>query len=298
MNICGREIKIEGRLLRVARLDAERSHFLDSPEEMIEGLRKCGVRIDLFTFLQRLPETSPKYGYPMEWDDLAVLPVSNFDNWWKCGIDSYARNRARQAEKKGVVIREMPLEGPLVKGIWEIYNECPTRQGRSFPHYGKDLETVHKEEATYLESSFFIGAMLGDELIGFVKLTADETGTQANLVNILSKIKHRDKAPTNALIAQSVRACAARGISHLVYQSFSYGKKQWDGIMKFKQVNGFRRVDLPRYYVPLTRIGSAAFHLGLHHKLSDRLPEPLIAKLREFRAAWYNRKFHAVSEAS
>ena len=76
-----------------------------------------------------------------------------------------------------------------------------------------------------------------------MKLTADETRTQANLMNILSLIEHRDKAPTNALIAHSVRACAERGISYLVYQSFSYGKKQWDGIMKFKQVNGFQRVD-------------------------------------------------------
>ena len=60
-------------------------------------------------------------------------------------------------------------------------------------------------------------------------------------MNILSLIEHRDKAPTNALIAHSVRACAARGIPQLVYQRFAYGNKQPDGIMKFKQVNGFER---------------------------------------------------------
>ena len=64
----------------MARLDAEKYHFLDDPKPVLEGLRKCGTRIDLFTFMQRLPETSTKYAYPMEWDNLAVLPVSTFES--------------------------------------------------------------------------------------------------------------------------------------------------------------------------------------------------------------------------
>jgi len=298
MNICGREIKIQGRLIRIARLDAEKYHFLDNPEEMIEGMRRCGVRIDLFTFLQRLPDTSPKYAYPMEWDNLAVLPVSTFENWWTQQIGFKARNKAKQAEKKKVVFREVPFDDRLVRGIWEIYNECPVRQGRPFRHYGKDFETVYREEATYLDSSAFIGAYFGDHLIGFIKLTWDETRTQAGLMNIVSMVQHRDKAPTNALVAQAVRFCAESGISHLVYSNFTYGKKQRDSLIDFKERNGFQRVDVPRYHVPLTRLGWLAFHLGLHRGLTERLPEPLIAKLREFRAVWYNRKFHAVSEAS
>ena len=72
-------------------------------------------------------------------------------------------------------LREVPFDDVLVKGIWEIYNETPVRQGREFPHYGKDLETVHREEATFLDRSVFIGAFLQERLIGFVKLVADET---------------------------------------------------------------------------------------------------------------------------
>ena len=49
---------------------------------MLDGLKKSGSRVDIFTFLQKLPETTPKYNYPMEMDNLAVLPVSTFDNWW------------------------------------------------------------------------------------------------------------------------------------------------------------------------------------------------------------------------
>src|ERR1700730_14459078 len=239
MKVSGQEIKVQGRLIRIARLDADGYHFLDDPEVLIDGLKRCGTRIDLFTFRQKLPESSPKYSYPMEWDNVAAVPVSTYDHWWTSQITADARNRARQAEKKGVVIRQVPFDDALVKGIWELYNESPLRQGRRFRHYGKDLETVHREEATVLDTSFFIGAFIGDKLIGFVKLTADETRTQVNLMNILSTIEHRDKAPTNALIANSVRFCAEQGISYLVYQSFFYGNKQWDGIMKFKQVNGF-----------------------------------------------------------
>ena len=298
MNVCGKQIKVEGRLIRIARLDADKYQFLDDPERMIEALRKCGSRVDLFTFMQRLPETSPKYGYPMEWDNFAVLPISTFEQWWTKQIGFKARNKAKQAEKKGVTVREISFDDALVHGIWEIYNEVPIRQGRRFPHYGKDLETVRKEEATYLDYSTSIGAFLGPKLIGFIKLVTDETRTQAGLMNIVSLIQQRDKAPTNALLAQAVRSCALRGVSHLVYSNFAYGKKQSDTLSDFKERNGFERIDVPRYYVPLTPLGQVAFRFRLHHRLLDHFPEPLAAKLRELRSAWYSHKFQTVTEAS
>jgi hypothetical protein len=292
LTVCGRGIRVEGRFLRIARLDGDKYQFLGDPEPVVEGLRKCGTRIDLFTFMQRLPETSPKYAYPMEWDNLAAVPVSTFDHWWTKQIDNKTRNMVRKAEKKGVTLREVPFDDALVRGIWEIYNETPIRQERRFPHYGKDIETVRKEEATYLDSSIFIGAFVGDKLIGFVKLFHDETRTQAGLLNILSMIQHRDKAPTNALVAQAVRFCADRGISYLVYSNFAYAKKERDGIREFKQQNGFERVDLPRYFVPLTGLGSVAYRLGLHRGWIGFVPESLAAKLRGLRKAWYDRRFH------
>src|SRR5204863_6767079 len=84
-------------------------------------------------------------------------------------------------------------------------NESPIRQGRPNAHFGKDISTIRELEATFLDWSIFIGAFLGEELIGFVKLVTDENRTQANMMNIVSMTKHRDKAPTNALIAQAVR---------------------------------------------------------------------------------------------
>jgi hypothetical protein len=298
MNVCGREIKVEGWLVRTARLDAEKYHFLRDPETLIDGLRKSRVRVDLFTFMQGLSDASPKYRYPMECDNFAAIPISTFDHWWNKQIGFKARNKAKQAEKKGVTLREVPFDESLVRGIWEIYNECPVRQGRPFTHYGKSIERVHQEEATYLDYSIFIGAFLGDQLIGFVKMVVDEDGTQAGLMNIVSMIRQRDKAPTNALVVEAVRACAARKISHLVYSNFAYGNKQLDSVADFKERNGFLRIDVPRYYVPLTPLGILALRLGLHHKFVDRLPQPVVSKIRELRHAWYNRKLQAATEVS
>src|SRR2546429_144778 len=162
MKVCGKDIRIQGKFIRTARLDGDKYTFPDNPEAMIESLRRCGSRIDLFTFLQRVSETSPKYDYPVEWDNLAVLPVSTFDHWWTQQIRSFPRNRARQAEKKGVVLREVPVDETLFKGILEIYNECPIRQGKRFPHYGMSLESARTYASTFLDRSTYIGAFLGD----------------------------------------------------------------------------------------------------------------------------------------
>lgn len=299
VSVCGRNFKVQGRLIRVARVDGDKYRFLSDPEPVLDGLRECGVRIDLFTFMQRLPETTPKYEYPMEWDNLAALPVSTFDHWWTKQIDNKTRNMVRKAEKRAVVVREVPFNDGLVRGIWEIYNECPVRQGTRNMHYGKSIETVSCEEATHPDCSVFIGAFLDGSLIGFVKLVHDETGTQAGMMNIVSMIRHRDRAPTNALIAQAVRSCAERRISYLVYSNFAYGRKQRDNLSDFKQRNGFQRIDLPRYYCALTGAGRLAFQLRLHHGLVDLVPEAIAAKLRDLRKAWYERRFHrSVTEAS
>ena len=297
IEVCGRGIKVQGRLFRIARIAGDKYKFLEDPEKLLDGLRKCGKRIDLFTFMQRLSDRSPKYSYPMEWENLAALPVTTFENWWNHQIRSYPRNRARQAEKRGVTFREMPFDETLVRGIWEVYNECPVRQGTPFRHFGEDIETVYNAHATFLDSSIFLGAFLDDGMIGFAKLVCDETRTQANLMNIVAMIKHKDKAPTNALIAQAVRACAKRGIRYLVYQNFSYRKKGQDSLSHFKEVNGFERIEVPRYYVPLTRLGRFALQLGLHHEIADYVPESVASRLRRLRAAWYGRKFQSEAHA-
>jgi hypothetical protein len=295
--ICDKEIRIHGKLIRIARIDGDKYNSPADLEKMLNALRSCGKRIDLFSFLQPIPETEPKYDYPMEWDNLAVLPVSTFDHWWNHQIRSYPRNRARQAEKKGVVLREVPCDEALFTGICGIYNESPVRQGKRFPHYGMTIERAREYASTYPDRSIYVAAFVGDTMIGFIKLVMDETRKTACLVHILSMIQHKDKAPTNALIAHAVRVCSERGISYLVYEHFSYGKKEGDSLSHFKEVNGFQKMNLPRYYIPLTPLGGLAFKLGLHHKIVDRLPESMVSRIRDFRKTWHERKFREAAEA-
>lgn len=298
IDLCSEVIKTQGRLCRIAHIDGDGYKFLHNPELLLAELRRSKMRVDLFTFIQKLSENSPKYPFPMERDNVAVLPVSTFDHWWTRQIGFKARNKAKQAEKKGIMVREVPFDDRLIRGIWEIYNECPIRQERLFPHYGKSLEAVREVSATFLDTSIFIGAFDGEKLIGFIKLTADDGWTQAGIMHIVSLLAYRDKSPTNALIMQSVRSCADRRISSLVYSKFAYGKKLQSSLSDFKERNGFQRVDISRYYVPLTRWGSLAFALGLHNRLAERMPEPIAAKLRAWRAAWYQHRFQLKAETS
>jgi hypothetical protein len=286
----GREIRITGGRLRTAQLEGDFYQFLKDPEPTIAALRAMRNRPDVFTFMQSLQETTPKYSYHMEWDNMAVIRVTTFEEWWNKQILSVPRNRMKQAGKRGVVLRETPFNEELVRGIKKIYDETPVRQGRPFPHYNEDFDSVYRAEATFLEHTIFLGAYLGDELIGFIKLVADEDWNQAGMMNILSMIGQRDKAPNNALVAEAVRACASHGISNLVYYRFAHGKRERDTVSDFKTNCGFKRVDVPRYYVPLTAWGSAALKLGLHHRLRDRLPEAVSERLRALQKKLYSRK--------
>ena len=289
MKLCGKSLHIEGRFLRVARLLDEGFDYLEDPKEAVHSLRSGEERVDLFTFIPTVADASIQQGFPVEPDNAAVLNVSTYENWWTKQIDGKTRNMVRRAEKKGVVIREAPFDDDFARGIWSIYNESPMRQNRMFPHYGKDFEEVRRMSGTFLDSSVFIGAFLEEQLIGFIKLTRDPKSTQAAIMHILSLIQHRDKAPTNALLAEAVRACATRNIPYMVYSRFTYDKKEHDSLSEFKKSNGFEKVDIPRYYVPLTLTGGLAFRSGLYKGLMHYMPEWAMTRLREYRTSWYSR---------
>lgn len=297
VQVSDRTVRIDGRLVRIARLDGETYVYTDNPQAIIDGLHNIRHRVDLLTFIQQLPDTEPKYGYAMEWDNLAVLPLTSFEYWWTKQIDSSARNKIRKAEKKGVVAREVALNATLISGIQAIYNESPVRQGRRFCHFREDVNTTYQQMSTFPDKTSFIGAFLDGTMIGFMRLVSDDKNTMAGAMSILSMLRHRDKAPTNALVAQAVRFCTERGMKYLVYSSFAYGKKKPDSLAEFKLNNGFERVDVPRYYVPLTRLGEVVLRLGLHHPVRDCLPESLVSRARDLRNAWYGRKVARLQES-
>jgi hypothetical protein len=282
---------VHGRLIRVGRLESDAIDFPDDPAATLSDVQSARAGIDIFTFVQTLPRTQPEFTYPMEWDNFAAMPISTFDHWWNKQIDRKVRNMARKGEKHGLAVREAALDAAFAQGIWDVYNESPVRQGKPFWHYGKDVETVRRENSSFLERSVFIGAYFHESLVGFLKLVISRDGSQALVMQILSMMKHRDKAPTNALIARAVRSCAEREVRHMVYASFSYGRRRRDSLADFKLSNGFQRVDVPRYFVPLTWRGGIAMRFGLHHRLSEHLPEPVLAQARRLRGSWYAHRY-------
>src|SRR5262249_8854815 len=61
------------------------------PEACITALRHARVRVDLFTFSQKPPDVTPRYPYHMEWDNLAVIPTSDFKEWWEHRVPQETR---------------------------------------------------------------------------------------------------------------------------------------------------------------------------------------------------------------
>jgi hypothetical protein len=288
MIIDNNEIIVTGKLIKTARIKYEWDDDIQCPESLIENLKKSRINADIFTFWQRLPDTQPKFNYYMEWDNVAALRISSYDHWWNKQIDSKTRNVIRKAEKKGVVIKIVDFDDEFVKGIQDIYNETPIRQGKLFWHYGKTFDTVKKANAENLERSDFIGAYYNNEMIGFIKLVY--SGRIGRLEQILSKISHRDKSPTNALIAKAVEICNNKNVPYLVYAKWPQGT-----LADFKRNNAFEKIDLPKYYVPLTIKGTMALKFHLHHGISGLLPEKLTLYLINLRSNWYSKKYKNLS---
>ncbi len=282
--IDGRKLLIQGRLIRVARLNEEWYEDVESPEAMIDAIRNTGVGADVFTFWQRLPHVEARYAYHMERDPIAALSIKSYSHWWEEQIDSAARNKVRKSQKKGIQVRLAAFDDLLVKGITEIFNETPVRQGRHFLHYGKDFQTIKRQFSRYLFREEILAAYLGQELVGFIMLA--DAGKYAILGQIISKISRRDLAPTNALLAKAVERCAEKGIPYLAYAKWVEG-----GLGDFKQSNGFQRIDLPRYFVPLTSKGRVFVSLRLYRG-SRLLPNVVLRILKAGR-----RRFHQTWKA-
>ena len=265
--------------------DVVEGEIVENPREFLDELKRSGLHADIFSFSQKIPDTTPRYHYHFEWDNWAVIPLTTFNDWWEKRLPQESRRNVRRAAKRGVVLKGAQFNDDFVRGIQNIYNETPVRQGRRFWHFEKDFDTVKMENATYLDRSEFLGAYLEDELIGFIKIIYH--GEIATLIQIISKIEHQDKRPTNALIAKAVEVCSQKGIRFLVYTKFIYDGNQDSPLTEFKRRNGFEEMRYPRYYVPLTVKGVLAVHLGIHRGIRRLIPVPLLVSLKSLRSRIY-----------
>ena len=293
-HVDGRIVLTTGGWLKVATVQDEdlvEGELLADPEAFIAHVKQSGLNADIFTFAQKLPDTAPRYEYRAEWDNLAVIPITTFTHWWETRVESSVRRAVRKAEKAGVVTSVAEFDDAFVRGIVNINNETPVRQGKPFWHFHKSFEAVKCENATYAERNVFLGASYQGELIGFIRLT--RTDTVAHIIQLLTMTKHFDKRPANALIAKAVEVCEQKGISHLTYRNYIYNDPK-SSLTEFKRRNGFEKVMLPRYYVALTAKGKIATALGLHRGLARCIPQPLLTFLLRLRSSWYTRKAKAV----
>lgn len=289
LKVANRLLIVRGRFIRIANVREELYEDVDNPSSIIEELKKGNNKVDIFSFWQRLPETVPKYAYYMEWDNYAAVPVTTYEEWLNNQIDRNAKRAVNRSEKSGVDIRVVIPDGEFIRGIVNIFNETSIRQGKEFWHYGKGFEEVKKEIIERdLDISEFVGGYYKGQLIGFIKLIY--TKGYANFAQILSMVEHRDKAPTNALIAKAIKICAEKKIPYLVYERFIYGKKGTDTLSDFKRRNGFEKIDVPRYYIPLSIKGKIVLKLKLHHGISGLIPRNMLNWIIALRGKIYSRR--------
>lgn len=283
-------VVVKRRFLRVARMkDEDHQEEVKNPAAVIAGLKDSPLKADIFTFDQKIPEVVPRFSYHYELESLAVIRIESYEDWWNNKIHNDARRMFRKSQKQGIEMRAVPFSDELVRGIKDVWDESPMRQGRPYDHYMKDFETVKALNNTYPDRTEFVAAYFQGEMVGFAKMFY--TGNRADFVQIISKMKYRDKAPTNALLAKCVEVCAGRGIKLLGYAKLIYGNKGADSLTDWKLRNGCEEVLVPRYYIPLTFKGRMALAFNLHKGVSQALPPPVLKFLLGLRARLYSFRY-------
>src|SRR5262245_18069968 len=125
---------VTGKVMRIASVKDE--YFLgsrlvqDDPEGFVRKLRGR-LKAHVFTFSQSLPDVEPRFPYAIDWDNVAAIRTHDFEAWWK-SLPQETRKNVRRAEKRGIVIRSVEPDDDFVRGVTEIYNERPIRQGKPF----------------------------------------------------------------------------------------------------------------------------------------------------------------------
>jgi hypothetical protein len=288
LDVNGRSIIVTGRWLKVAAVKSEeweKGEVVLQPDQFLahtQQLKDLGA--DMFTFSQKPTDPTPRFPFYHDWDSIAAIPVVSYSDWWTNRVQVRVRQDVKRAARLGVVVRPFSFTDDCIRAIMDIYDETPVRQGRPFWHYKKSFDIVKLENSSYLDRSEFLGAFVGRELIGFIKIVYVDR--VARMMQILSKDAHRDKRPMNALIARAVELCASKGCSHLVYGSYRYAQGA-DSVTAFKHRNGFEEVLVPRYYVPLTTTGRLALCLRIHRGARELVPDSVLRSLKQLKASFY-----------
>lgn len=255
---------------------------VENPEVLIASLKQHQPKQNILTFFQRVPHTLPRYNYYMESYPVSVITLKNYDDWWEKCIKKYTRQAVKMSQKKGIMVKVSNFNDEFIEGITSIHNETPIRAGKKYPHYNVSPDSVIKGEATFIDRSVFLGAYFENEIVGYAKFVFEEEFV--DVAQLLSKMSHRDKCVTNALLAKIVEICSQREVRYIAYGDFNS-----TSLGDFKRHNGFSRMDLPKYFVPLNFTGAVALRLKLHRRLSQWLPKRMLPFLYDLRKRSYER---------
>jgi|SRR5208282_1717579 hypothetical protein len=292
VEVNGQPLVTHGRWLKIASVHDEEWLVAETSQPelcaaTLKNQKRGGVCADIFTFAQKLPNKTPKYEYPMEWESVAAVELTSFKEWWE-KLPQETRKNVRRSQRRGVTVSVKPFDDNLIKGISDVNNDSPIRQRVRNVHYGKSLERVRKDYSSFVDRSDFIVTSVGEETIGFLKLVY--RGEVASILSLTTKHSHYDKRPGNALIAKAVELCEAKGVHYLTYGLFNYGNKGDNPLREFKIRNGFQEVVVPRFYLPLNLWGKLCFKLKAHRGLIGILPQNVITAGLSARARWYTLK--------
>ena len=293
LRVDDRTIRVTGRFIRHAAVHDQlylENGIVSNPAATIDAIRKWDAQVDVFEFIQLFTDPDPKYAYRYEMDNLAVMPITDYEAWLSQTIKKDVKENLRRSRRDGVEVRCCDHNLGFAQAVKRLYDQIPLRQGRPFWHHGKDAETILAESGHYRDRSEFIGAFVGDELIGFLKMVY--VGSYAKTMYVITNDRHFRLRPANALIAKAVEVCAAKGIRYFNYGQYEYPGKANSSLTTFKARHGFRRFDFPKYYVPLTFKGRVYIYFGLHRGFRRLLPNRVLSGLLAARSAVQHRLIH------
>src|SRR5947208_8136596 len=92
--IGGRTVITTGKWITIAAVKDEElveGEPVTDPELFVSQLKHTRLNADIFTFAQKLPNTTPKWTHHLEWDNQAVIPITTFSDWWERRAESSVR---------------------------------------------------------------------------------------------------------------------------------------------------------------------------------------------------------------
>lgn len=270
------EIIIEGKFPKFVKLRNEWFEIPAEPEKFISDINEQGIKADILTFRQLVPDTQPKYDYYYVMDPLAVITVSTYEEWFRNQVKSSVRSNIRKSVNRGVEMRVEKFNDDLINGIVKLVNDSRIRQDRKYTYFGYNFDQIKETFAPGSYYCEYIGAYYENELIGFVKLLF--AGQCSHNFGMISKVEHRDKAPQYALISKSIERTALRNTPYLLYGQWVDG-----GLGQFKKHLGCQLIEVPKYYVPLSAKGNLVIKLNLQHGLRHFLPRKISNRLKSIR---------------